>query len=44
VVSNLIPPCQALPLLAAAGLGGRDVMADAYVCLLAVSCTVVAAF
>jgi len=44
MASNLIQPFWALPLLAAAGLGFRDIMGYAAVCFLVISCVVSAAF
>jgi len=44
MASNLIQPFWALPLLAAAGLGFRDIMGYATVCFLVISCVVSAAF
>lgn len=44
MASNLIQPFWALPLLAAAGLGFRDIMGYAIVCFLVISCVVSAAF
>ena len=44
MASNLIQPFWALPLLAAAGLGFRDIMGYAIVCFVVISCVVSAAF
>ena len=44
MASNLIQPFWALPLLAAAGLGFRDIMGYATVCFLVISCVVPTGF
>jgi short-chain fatty acids transporter len=44
MASNLIQPFWALPLLAAAGLGFRDIMGFAFLCFFVISCVVSAAF
>ncbi len=44
MASNLIQPFWALPLLAAAGLGFRDIMGYAALCFFVISCVVSAAF